>query len=457
MNVQTPTQPPRDDPEIDAGVIEDARARQRRHQVSAAIAVAAALGIGLLILGGAGGGHHGGSSRSHGRPRSGQSPTATSRKQAALSLPACGSQPATRGTVEAWRMGAVQFLSPKDGVGVTASQIECSSSKTQGSQVSSVSQPVLIARTANGGLTWRLTGQRAPTPANTPWADEAILAISDSQAWVQLGNGKLLMTQNAGATWRRESLAGRVISVQRNGNRIWALTCLQSSTATATECRPTLWSAKLGSSKWIRALRAKMAVPDPQLAISSDGDILVGFTTVGRTSHGELLSSTEHGAHWRAREAPSWDHRRCNAGAGAMLAAAGPHSFWMLCLGNGAAGSSTKGLLRSTNAGATWTLLSAVRSLTRRQAPAGLPTSEPSSLQAGSSSRLWLSLTNGLSESTDAGRTWRTVRSAFDKGGQPSAISVLGPTHAWLLAASTGIWRTTNGRSWRKVGRLHDW
>ena len=56
MVVQTPTPPRTPDDEIDAGVIEDARARQRRHRRIGVALLATAAALGILILGIAGGG-----------------------------------------------------------------------------------------------------------------------------------------------------------------------------------------------------------------------------------------------------------------------------------------------------------------------------------------------------------------------------------------------------------------
>jgi photosystem II stability/assembly factor-like uncharacterized protein len=63
MAVQTPPIPPRTEPDIDAGVIDDARARQRRHQSAFATLLAVAAVVGLLVLGGSGGGGGSGGTR----------------------------------------------------------------------------------------------------------------------------------------------------------------------------------------------------------------------------------------------------------------------------------------------------------------------------------------------------------------------------------------------------------
>lgn len=63
MVVQTPTPRRTSDDEIDAGVIEDARARQRRHRRIGVALLAAAAAVGILILGIGGGGSGAGASR----------------------------------------------------------------------------------------------------------------------------------------------------------------------------------------------------------------------------------------------------------------------------------------------------------------------------------------------------------------------------------------------------------
>jgi len=61
--IQTPTPPGTTEPEIDAGVIDDARARQRRHRRIGVALLAAAAAVGILVLAIAGGGGGGGAGR----------------------------------------------------------------------------------------------------------------------------------------------------------------------------------------------------------------------------------------------------------------------------------------------------------------------------------------------------------------------------------------------------------
>ena len=59
--VQTPPRPPEVENDIDAGVIEEARGRQRKQRrAGALVALAAVIAAGLLVAFGGGGGHSGG-------------------------------------------------------------------------------------------------------------------------------------------------------------------------------------------------------------------------------------------------------------------------------------------------------------------------------------------------------------------------------------------------------------
>jgi hypothetical protein len=60
---------------------------------------------------------------------------------------------------------------------------------------------------------------------------------------------------------------------------------------------------------------------------------------------------------------------------------------------------------------------------------------------AGGSSDKRLRTTNG-------GKTWRGVSSAS------LAFDVLDASHAWLVGLGSGLWRTTDGLRWRRVGPL---
>jgi hypothetical protein len=182
---------------------------------------------------------------------------------------------------------------------------------------------------------------------------------------------------------------------------------------------------------------------------------MIQVMSAGGRRGGELFTSRRAGPPWTMRPDPSWDHNTCDDGSQDILVAGPPHSFWLLCIANGAAGSSTKGLLQSTNAGLTWRAISAGPSLIKRPRPGSLPLEDPSELAVGSPTRLWLSLTNDLAESNDGGHHWTSVSGVVNTNGYATVLDVLSPSHAWLLAPGAGLWRTTDGLHWDPVGPLN--
>lgn len=372
-------------------------------------------------------------------------------------LPLCGHRGSTKGPVPAWRMGAVRFFSPTDGIGLTASTLICSQRSTTGSQVSFQPQPVRLALTSDGGRSWRLIGTAAPVRSKAPvTSGEQLVAASDQRVWVIGGNGRLLATTDGGRSWRRVMIPGPAVALTRAGDRVWSLACVKvESRAWPSACRPALWRASIDTGAWIQVMLPPLTAQDPDvnLAFASGQNIILDLLTTGRHGRGEMAISTNGGSSWRTRPDPIWDRRPC-PGVG-DLTAAPPSTFWLLCLGGAAAGSSTKALLESTNAGGTWSTVSAITSLVREPPSGSLPLAEPSALAAGSTQRVWLATTNGLAESDDGGRTWSDVPSAYEPAGWPRTISVLNARHAWLLAAGAGLWSTTDGEHWKPTGPLH--
>jgi photosystem II stability/assembly factor-like uncharacterized protein len=219
---------------------------------------------------------------------------------------------------------------------------------------------------------------------------EQLTATSTEVAWAVVGDGRLMSTTDAGARWTaRSQLIG---------------------------------------------------LPHPQLFARD------GVTTVIGDG-GRLLILRNGGRSVTKRPDPIWMGRPCQP---AGLAAAG-RNWWLLCLGGAAAGSSEKALFHTTDAGRRWTVVSQVTSLTAPPRPGAITLQEPNAIAAGSRARLWLAAQNNLYASGDGGARWERVPGP-DPQGYPAAFDVLSPTHAWLLAAGQGLWRTTDGRHWIALG-----
>ncbi len=355
-------------------------------------------------------------------------------------------------------MGAVQFFSPTSGVGLTAAQLICFKRGRTGSQVSLRPQPVRVAVTGDGGRSWQVTGTAAPAgPPRASPSGEELVAGSPQRLWAVVGSGRLVDTGDAGRNWRQATFPGPVLQLLRSGDELWSLSCPHVASPNAPlACRPQLWHAPIDSGIWTQVTVPGLTAQAPEyvdMAVTEDRRVLLSLMTAGRTATGELAISTDAGVTWRTRLEPRWDGHACTFGG--ALAGAPPTTFWLLCVGTGAAGSSPKGLLQTTDSGSTWTTVSAVPSLTRKPPPGSISVSEPSALAAGSVDRLWLAVTNGLTQSDDGGRSWSVVPTAVDPGGWPTTIAVLDAQHAWLLAPGAGLWSTTDGRHWEPVGALH--
>ena len=356
-------------------------------------------------------------------------------------------------------MGAVRFFSPTSGIGITDGQFPCFTHSKAGTEVSLRSQPVRIAITHDAGRSWRLVGQAAPTgPLPKPQVIEQLVATSPTHLWALSATDACLKQTIAARTGRFPRVADPSVEITRGGAYVWALSCAPATSSTSpSACRPQLWRAAIQTRAWARVALPEITAQAAEfvhLAISPDGDMMLNVFTAGRSVNGTLLTSTDAGRHWRVRPDPMWDRQPCTLGG--WLTAAAPHTFWLLCIGGAAAGSSTKGLLRTTNAGTTWSTVAVAPSLTAPPASRSITLEEPSALAAGSGSRLWLALVNGLDQSDTGGLTWSMVPpAAVDPSGWTTTISVLDARHAWVLAPGAGMWRTTDGHDWQVIGPLN--
>ncbi len=109
-------------------------------------------------------------------------------------------------------------------------------------------------------------------------------------------------------------------------------------------------------------------------------------------------------------------------------------------------------LLRSDNAGRTWTVV-AVSIVGRPAPPGALPVQAQSGIAAYSASGLFLGSDNQLYVSADGGKFWSMATSG-DLEGASGQFDVLPGTATWLLGPGTGLWQTTNGKNWHALGPL---
>ena len=330
----------------------------------------------------------------------------------ATAPPACG------GAVSPDRLGAIHFLTRDLGLGLTL-------------RASPRCGPML-AVTRDGGRQWLTEGTALAGNAGV----EQLTATSTDDAWAVVGNGRLMSTTDAGATWRVQTPRGRVLALARSGRALWILDCLGGSDAT---CVSVLVRKALPDGVWTIASPKLAPNPPPRF-------VLAGRRAVIGES-GTLVVVSDRGQRFAERPDPTWMGRPCLP---AGLAAAGAAGGCCASVARPPAAARRPCSTRPTGANA-GSIASQVTSLTAPPPPGAITLEEPDAIAAGSRARLWLAAQNNLYESGDGGVRWSRVPGP-DPQGYPAAFDVLSPTHAWLLAAAQGLWRTTDGRHWKALG-----
>ncbi len=344
-------------------------------------------------------------------------------------------------------LASIDFLSPSIGVGVTLSSVMCTLHKSAvgGVQLGSEPYPTRLAITRTGGGLWTVEGGPLPRSLLTNFVTS--LAFSSATTGWVAADGHLASTSDGGRLWKLVNLGGSVAKVARSSSVVLALTQPVTSRG-----HWTLWSAPATGGSWrpgaappipaVDGFSASALGPAPETAV-------VAVTQASPSGlQSSLVVTADSGATWSARTDP------CQARlwiGGPLIAATSSNDLVSLCIGSAAAGSNTKGLYISQNAGRTW---SPKALLTNLASPdlTGLPHTEATALAAPSSSDLWIATTNGLVGSGDGGQSWFNVANVNPQGATFPVFSFVGSLDGWLLAPGTGLWHTTNGRQWTTVG-----
>jgi photosystem II stability/assembly factor-like uncharacterized protein len=358
-------------------------------------------------------------------------------------------------TVPPWRLGAIDFLSPRLGVALTAAQIPCRTTSGPGQGIGFPPQQVRLAVTWDGGRQWITRGQVLPADGPDP-GFEQVAATSARQVWALTDAGHLLETRNAGATWTPQPLPAPVVDIAQARATLWALACpplIQLS------CRPVLERIASPRGAWQRLPVPRLRSGPYRLldAVSARGAVFL--ISHSGSARAELASTSDAGEHWVLRPAPRGRTRHgqghlCDIYTG--ITTTGPGTWWLICNGSGAGGSSPKALMATANAGLAWHTVATVTSILATPGPGSLPYQEVLTIAAGSPGQLWLATANQLAQSTDAGATWALVPGVNPQG-TPSMFDVFSPRQAWLLAAGTGLWGTSNGTTWHPIGATWPW
>ncbi|MFZ2056275.1 MAG: hypothetical protein WAV54_02550 [Acidimicrobiales bacterium] len=352
--------------------------------------------------------------------RLGQGPTNT----VPVTHPSCAGN-----VIPASRLSAITFFNATSGLGVWSRSTRCGPR---------------LASTRDGGETWKVVGGALPAPVSDFSETATVVFPTARVGWVD-GAGVLVTTRDGGTSWSVVRLGGWVATISGYGSSVWAF--VAPCNLAPSTCRYRLEATTLGDESWreVGLLPASMGNYGIVVTRLSTRQALVANGQMGAPP-ADL--TTDGGTRWSSVTA-------CTPSGFVAVAFAttGPNDAWALCLGGGGMGSSLKSLARSVDGGRTWRLVAVDRSL-MPGAPLPLPDEAGNGLAVASVSRLWMATVNYLFGSLDGGKTWFPVRGLdFDGGGTFASFSFVSSRDGWLLVPYSGLWRTTDGRSWRAVGQ----
>jgi len=350
--------------------------------------------------------------------------------------------------VPPWRLGAVDFLSPRRGVALTAAQVPCSSGAGRG--IGFPPQQVQLAVSSDGGREW-VTQGRVIAGGGPDQGLEQVVAVSAGQVWALTGSGHLLETRDGGRSWASQPLPAPVVGIARAGAALWALACPR---LTSSWCRPVLERLASPQAGWQRLRVPRLRAGAYRLLDAVSARAAVFLISHNGIARADLVSTSDAGQEWVVRPAPRGPQvtrrrgRVCDVYAG--ITSAGPDRWWLMCNGWGAGGSCAQSLMASADAGRSWRTIAVVPRIYAIR-PGSLPGQEVLAIAAGSASRLWLATANAMAQSTDGGATWAAIRAGSLLGAE-SSFDVSSPRRAWALAPGTGLWGTSNGTVWHRIG-----
>lgn len=290
---------------------------------------------------------------------------------------------------------------------------------------------LVLARTSDGGATWRYLPFQNPSIANASVDTWHIYFETPQVGW--LYGPQLYRTNDGGQTWVLNSLPGRVEAIASLGNSVWAVAfdqgcpsgpgCPQVEVSTDagetwTSVHSPIWGPGVQilrnspATGWILSWRQLSGGPSSSLSVTHDG----GVTWQKLTTPCAAETSFED-----------------------RMAVLNDDTIWIVCGSQQGAGSQQKQLITSTDGGRHWSY----------------PPNPPSDgyvqeLALSSPTTGWLAGAGGpLYVTTDTGHTWSTADArGVTTGGQAGsgaiAVSFIDGQHGW--AASDGeIFRTTDG------------
>ncbi|MHB8456609.1 MAG: WD40/YVTN/BNR-like repeat-containing protein [Acidimicrobiales bacterium] len=311
-----------------------------------------------------------------------------------------------------------------------------------------------LARTENGGRTWRLVG---PFPFPNGYSQVQFFSVASGYAF---GPAGLAVTHDGGRIWKAgDPLGGPMQRIVPMGNNVWAtyVVC-NGPPLPSTSCNVRVAESVDGGLHWHDATASS-----PLYEAYTGGDVLARVSpnaayvvSYGTTGGGGLAFTRDNGTTWSSRSDP------CSSWPTVDIASVSPGQLWMICGGMPVAGenASAKAVFRSQDGGHRWvaesyTGFGPTTGLLARRAPFGNISyaGTLSQLATISPVEAWIGVSGvGVLVTTDSGRNWQLVQGMTEqRSGSGVGVTFNDAIHGWAIAFGLGVWRTSDGVHWRLI------
>jgi photosystem II stability/assembly factor-like uncharacterized protein len=432
MVVQLPPEndvapPPAD---VEAGVIDDARARQRRERWAGAIVAALAVAAGLVFgLSGGGGGtgagrHHGGGSAPGAGVRGSSQPVAVITHtpyvmQFGLLAPGVG-----------WSANGAAFYLTRDG---GRAWRELSRDTDNGSHYANVAVPGL-GLDGDIGADITATASPAASVLALGFIDGRAAASCKPPATPAEGAGTIVLTANGGRTWSTYVLPGCSITTSLS----FVSARVGFAVLGGTPRSSSLFRTDDGGRRW----RLVSRFPAPMvISFGNRSDGLALVTENNKSGAGALYRTTDGGRTWQRS-------RFCGPTADPTLTVycGEPSSFGR----HGVVLAIAQDLARRTDRAFIYSTSDAGRHWTRHGVPP-LDSPEMPAFSAPSANDLFVYSLNGvLHTTTNGGRSWTSIREPDFK--DLTQMQFVSADYGWVLARGHFDYTTDAGRIWKPIG-----
>jgi len=335
----------------------------------------------------------------------------------------------------------------------------------------------LLAVTTNGGNSWQVQNDSLPAgygqSAGYPGQIEFVGTHGYLWGGASDANGSMLLwvSDDSGLTWSQSSIGPTVLDVSAIGANVWAVTGDCDAVASSTCSLVTEQSSDWGSSWQSTNSSGLVEVNGPIDPHSAELARITLTHSYVLTSDGlangnaniALFYTGDGGQTWQLLSVP------CSGAfdLGAEVAASSTNDLWLLCGGQGSAGSQSKELYRSSNGGLNWSLAAQATAVGTPAPLASQPNSLPrvgyiapfsighKNLAVLSATTAWFDpMGTSMYKTVDGGQSWSAVSDLESEGvgSGPGNVTFISANQGWICVYGIGLWHTANGINWVALG-----